>query len=236
MNKTIQSLNWQLRDNADAVAYEACQKIVNCAQQAIDKKGFLPYSDNIHLPDSNIFTRLGAGILEIQYTGLDAEVGSAFLDGLILLGLNSSMTKKRDPDNPFGFREGVKDLYWTGFLKGRIHLPRMRLSLDIKLGRFLAGDEGIRFEISKDIKGVKLSAWYSFTDTSVFEDPYNRDYHDKGIAVSIPIRLFKGTDSRAAYEHRISPWTRDVAQDISHFTDLFDMIERGSKFFLDNTF
>ncbi len=40
MNKTIQSLNWQLRDNADAVAYEACQKIVSCAQQAIDKKGF----------------------------------------------------------------------------------------------------------------------------------------------------------------------------------------------------
>jgi len=205
----------------------------------IDNKVFLERMFLRHLwriPDSNIFTRLGAGILEIQYAGLDAEVGSAFLDGLILLGLNSSITKKRDPDNPFGLREDAKDLYWTSFLKSRINLPLRRLSLDIKLGRFLAGDEGIRFEISKDIKGVKLSAWYSFTDTSVFEDPYNRDYHDKGIAVSIPIRLFKGTDSRAAYEHRISPWTRDVAQDISHFTDLFDMIERGSKFFLDNTF
>ncbi len=40
MNNNIQSLNWQLLDNAEAVAYEACQKILTSAQQAIDKKGF----------------------------------------------------------------------------------------------------------------------------------------------------------------------------------------------------
>ena len=185
------------------------------------------------IPDSNIFTRIDMGILELQYAGVDAEIARPFLDGLYLLGLNGSILKKRDPDNPIGFREDEKDLYWTGFLESRInYLPR-ELSLDIKCGRFLAGDTGIRFEIAKFINGVRLSAWYSLTDTSVFDDPYNRDYHDKGIAISIPMRLIKGTDSKATYEHRISPWTRDVAQDISHFTNLFDFLGRNLKIFLD---
>jgi len=34
------SLNWQLLENAEAVAHEACQRIVNLSEQMIDKKGY----------------------------------------------------------------------------------------------------------------------------------------------------------------------------------------------------
>jgi hypothetical protein len=67
----------------------------------------------------------------------------------------------------------------------------------------------------------------------MFKDSFNRGYHDKGIMVTIPMRLFKGTDSKTAYSYALSPWTRDVAQDIEHFNSLFDYMGRNSKIFLD---
>ena len=93
--------------------------------------------------------------------------------------------------------------------------------------RFLAGDLGARFTLSKVVRGVTLSAWYSVTDTSDFTDPFNRGYHDKGIAVEIPIRLFLGRDSRTAYRFSLSPWTRDAGQDLDRHRSLFDFLGRN---------
>lgn len=182
----------------------------------------------------NIFTMFSAGILEAQYSGVDAEMATYLFDGKLMLGLGGSAVKKRDPDNPLLLKKNeVKDLYTTSFINTRINFPAKDVSLDIKYGRFLAGDVGSRFTISKFIKGVTLSAWYSFTDTSVFNDNINRGYHDKGIAVTIPMRLFEGKDTRAVYGQAMSPWTRDVAQDIEHFTPLFDFIGRNTRIFLE---
>ena len=75
--------------------------------------------------------------------------------------------------------------------------------------------------------------WYSATDTSGFRDSFNRGYHDKGIGVMIPLLIFKGADSRTVYNYSISPWTRDVAQDVDHFDTLFDFLGRSLKIFLD---
>jgi hypothetical protein len=82
--------------------------------------------------------------------------------------------------------------------------------------------------VSKNFNGVELSAWYSITDTSIFRDDYNIGYHDKGVAISIPLRMFTGKDSKTVYSTGISPWTRDVGQDIAHFGNLFDFIGRNN--------
>lgn len=47
------------------------------------------------------------------------------------------------------------------------------------------------------------------------------------------MRLFEGKDTRAVYGQAMSPWTRDVAQDIEHFTPLFDFIGRNTRIFLE---
>ena len=67
----------------------------------------------------------------------------------------------------------------------------------------------------------------------MFTDPFNRGYHDKGISVEIPIRLFTGRDSKTAYRYSLSPWTRDVAQDIDRYLPLFDRIGRNAGVLLD---
>jgi hypothetical protein len=139
--------------------------------------------------------------------------------------------RKRTPDEPFGLI--TDQWYETLFLGGRLNIPGADLWFDVKGGRFLAGDWGARFSVSKFIRGVTLSAWYSVTDTSDFTDPDNRGYHDKGISVTVPIRLFLGRDSRTAYRFSVSPWTRDAGQDIEHYRALPDYIGRNTDMLLD---
>ncbi len=181
-----------------------------------------------------LYAKFSAGLLETQYAGLDAEAAMPVFNGRIFLGLSGSAVKKRDPGNPSRLIEnGVKDIYTTAFFNTRLNMPETEMAIDIKAGRFLAGDNGVRFTVSKFINGVTVWAWYSSTDTSVFKDDFNRGYHDKGIGVSIPIRLFKGTDSRTFYNYSLSAWTRDTAQDIEHFSTLFNFMGRNTKIFLD---
>lgn len=194
--------------------------------------------DQIHKITPDLFGKFSAGLLEIEYAGIDGELAMPVLEGRIFLGMSGSAVKKRDPDNPFALlnnedNQRVKDLYTTAFFNARLNIHEMELAFDAKAGRFLAGDKGVRFTVSKVINGVTIWAWYSFTDTSVFNDSINENYHDKGVGVSIPLRLFKGTDSRSAYSYLLSPWTRDTAQDIDHFNPLFNFIARNTKKFLD---
>ncbi len=180
-----------------------------------------------------IYGKLTAGILEIQYTGLDGEVAMPLLDGRFMAGISGSIVQKRDPDNILGLKKNdYKSTYHTAFFNLRLNIPEAEVSVDLKSGQFLAGDRGTLVTLSKFFNGVVLSAWYSFTDTNMFTDPSNRGYNEKGISITIPLRHFKGTDSRTVYSFGISPWTRDVAQDISHFTSLFDYIGRNSQIFL----
>ncbi|MEW6602256.1 MAG: YjbH domain-containing protein, partial [Nitrospirota bacterium] len=194
--------------------------------------------DNIYKVGPNLFGKLSAGLLEIQYAGVDGEVAMSVLDGRIFLGVGGSAVKKRDMDSPFSLMDsddgdGVKDLYTTAFFNMRLNIHELEVAVDTKAGRFLAGDKGVRFTVSKVINGVTIQAWYSFTDTSVFNDGINENYHDKGIGISIPLRLFKGADSRSTYSYMLSPWTRDTGQDIDHFSTLFDFIDRNTKNYLD---
>ena len=177
------------------------------------------------------YLRLEAGMLERMFGGVDAEAGLPLWNGRVLAGASGSLVRKRAPDDPFGFLGN--DSYHTALLQGRLNVPEFDASFNVKWGRFLAGDRGVLVAASKFIRGVTLSAWYSDTDTGMFTDPFNRGYHEKGISVEIPIRLFIGRDSKTTYRFSLSPWTRDVAQDIYRYLPLFDWIGRNAGVLLD---
>lgn len=180
-----------------------------------------------------IHGKVAAGLLETQYAGLDAEIAVPLFDGRIMAGVSGSLVKKRDPGNPLKLANNdFSDYYDTQFFNARLNLPEVEMAIDVKAGRFLAGDKGARITVSKSFNGIVLSAWYSFTDTSIFSDSFNRGYHDKGVAISIPLRMFLGRDSRTVYSYAVTPWTRDVAQDIAHNTSLFDFIGRNTNLYL----
>ncbi|MBC8413282.1 MAG: YjbH domain-containing protein [Nitrospira sp.] len=182
----------------------------------------------------DIYARATAGILEAQYAGIDGELAAPILGGRILLGLSGSVVKKRDPDSALKLKSNdIKSRYETWFMNAQLNIPEIDSAVAVKTGQFLAGDRGMQITLSKHINGVKLWAWYSFTNTDIFSDSVNRGYHDKGVGVSIPLRLFSGSDSRTIFTQTLSPWTRDVAQDIEHFNGLFDIIGRNTKIYLD---
>ena len=180
-----------------------------------------------------IYGRVAAGLLEVQFAGLDAEVAKPFFGGRLMLGLSGSVVKKRDPNQALGLKENdFRDRYETAFFNTRLNIPEVEAAIDLKMGQFLAGDRGTRITLSKFFNGVVLSAWYSETNTDLFTDSFNRGYHDKGVSIAIPLRLFTGTDSKTVYGTGISAWTRDVAQDIDHFNTLFDYIGRNTDIYL----
>ncbi len=206
--------------------------IVAYQQQKLEMGALL--FNQIYKFNYDIFGRIAMGYLEEQYAGVDWDVAKPVMDGRFFIGLSGSVVKKREPNNLFGLKENDwKDQYLTGFFNLRLNIPEMEVIIDLKNGQFLAGDRGSVITISRNFNGIILSAWYSITDTSIFQDNVNIGYHDKGIALSIPLRAFLGKDSRTSYRTSISPWTRDVAQDIVHFSNLFDFIGRNVKVYTD---
>ena len=94
-----------------------------------------------------------------------------------------------------------------------------------RYGRFLAGDVGLMLDINRQYDtGAVLGAYWSFTDTDIFQDPFNRGYSNKGVYLKLPVRMFIKDDSPRRYEYGISPWTRDVAATIPHWQGLYELV------------
>lgn len=189
-----------------------------------------------HYFSHEIYGKVAAGLLEYEYGGVNAQLDKVFDKGDIILGLGGSIVKKRSVGDPFGFGsvpdETPLNHYDTYFLTSVFNFKRQDISLKIKSGRFLAGDYGTEFFLSKFLpNGIEFTGWYSFTNTNMFTDDLNRGYHDLGIAVSIPLRIFTGMESKTNFNYSASPWDRDVAQDIGQYLDLSDFLTR--KIFLD---
>ena len=75
----------------------------------------------------------------------------------IMYMLRYTYRNKWAPDSIFKLKDDpVKDIFTTAFFNTRLNLPGNELSFDIKAGRFLAGDNGARFKVTKFINGVRI--------------------------------------------------------------------------------
>jgi hypothetical protein len=186
----------------------------------------------------NIYTKFAAGMLENEYGGVNFQAAKVLDGGNLIFELGGSYVKKRSINNPFGFGNVPDEIplshYYTYFFTTVFNFKSIDTSLKIKTGRFLAGDKGTEFFLSKYLNnGIKLFAWLSLTDTNVFpaSDTYNRGYHDIGLGISIPLRILDGVESKTKFNYSISPWTRDVAQDVGQYVDLSNFLT--NKIFID---
>jgi hypothetical protein len=83
------------------------------------------------------------------------------------------------------------------------------IDLKVKVGQFLAKDQGIRFEVSRWFpSGLKVSLWYALTNG---HDHINhKTYYDKGFAFYLPLDFFLRQSSRTYIGYGMSAWLRDV--------------------------
>jgi hypothetical protein len=71
-----------------------------------------------------------AGLLEVEYAGLDGEVALPLSRGRWIAGIGGSLVRKRDPDNPFSFANDT--LYKTAFLNVRLNIPEAEVLAAIR--------------------------------------------------------------------------------------------------------
>ena len=171
------------------------------------------------LGDSS-FGRLTAGYLELQFAGISAEYLRILKDGRFGLGGEISVARKRDPDSVFGLEDYTSI---TPFLNSYMFMPELNTTLQTSFGKFLGGDIGAKFQITRYIRGGSVFLWYTNTDTSGFTGP-NKGYADKGVGFTLPITIFRNHDCQGSYKYAFSPWSRDVGQKISQVYSLYDFI------------
>jgi hypothetical protein len=176
--------------------------------------------DQIVRLSDKTFARLNLGYLEFMYAGAGGEVLRFFGDGNLALGFQGDWAKKREPGSAFGLLDfDAYDILANAYY----HFTPLGITLLAQYGRFLAGDVGWLFTVSRQYDtGVTIGGWYSLTDTSGLTG-YNKGYNDKGVFITLPFRIFLTKDSPQRYTYAIAPWSRDVAARIYQWQTLYGL-------------
>jgi len=176
-------------------------------------------------PAERVYTRVSAGFYEEMYRGFGGQILYMPKDSRWAADLTADALQQRGVKGWFDKRD-----YQTVTALGALHY---RLPYDItataRAGRFLARDEGIRFEFKRRFpSGVEIGAWYTKTNGHDITSPGtpSSPYNDKGVFLSVPLNIMLPFDSQAVAGVGIAPWTRDVGQMVASPGDLYDLFER----------
>jgi hypothetical protein len=178
-------------------------------------------------PAKRVYGRVSAGLYEMMFAGGGGQVLYLPERGHWATDLSVDWLRQRATDGMFEFRD-----YDTVTVLGALHyrIPSWGVTATARAGRFLAKDEGVRFELKRRFRsGITFGAWYTRTNGDDDTPPGSPGdpYYDKGIFVSIPLGSMLTRDTRARSELAISPWTRDVGQMVVSPGDLYTTVERG---------
>jgi hypothetical protein len=185
-------------------------------------------------PAERIYGRLSAGFYEMMFAGAGGQLLYLPKRGNWAADVSVDWLRQRSEHGIFEFRD-----YDTVTALGALHyrIPSWGLTATARVGRFLAKDTGVRFELKRRFRsGITFGAWYTRTDGDDITSPGSPGdpYYDKGIFMSIPLGSMLPRDTRARSEFSLRPWTRDVGQMVVSPGDLYTTAERG--LMLDNAY
>ena len=184
-------------------------------------------------PAERVYARLTAGYYEMMYAGTGGQVLYLPKRGNWAADLSVDWLRQRNTDGGLGFRD-----YDTVTALGAFHyrFRPLGLTATARVGRFLAKDKGVRFELKRRFRsGITFGAWFTLTDGDDTQPPGSPGdpYYDKGIFASIPLNSMLTKDTKARSEFSLAPWTRDVGQMVVSPGDLYTDFERS--LMLDNS-
>jgi hypothetical protein len=178
-------------------------------------------------PAPRLYARASVGYYEQMFGGAGGQVLYLSESGKWAVDIAADWVKQRDFDGGFGFQD-----YSTFTSLGSLHFKVPMLpatSATMRVGRFLAQDEGVRFELKRRFEsGIELGFWYTRTNGDDITSPGapGDPYYDKGVFLSVPLSPLLLKDSQARADFSLAPWTRDVGQMVTSPGDLYDMFER----------
>lgn len=165
------------------------------------------------------FTKLSGGYYDEMYGGFATEFLYYPVSANWAIGFEGAVLKKRHTTG-LGFSNRIRKL--KGFIptypkflgsQGFVNLyydwTKAKVEFKFKIGKFLANDCGIRYELSRYFpSGLRITLWYTYTNGN---DKINgQTYHDKGVAFEMPMDIFYTHSSREKWNYGLSAWLRDV--------------------------
>jgi Exopolysaccharide biosynthesis protein YbjH len=170
---------------------------------------------------TNWYGKASAGIFELMFGGAGGEVLYAPAGRPWAVGGEFYWVKQRDFDAGFAF---VPYETTTGHFSLYYDLPFNGMTGKIHAGRYLAGDDGATFELSRSFdSGVELGVFATLTDVSA--EKFGEGSFDKGFYISFPFDMFTITSSRARRSFVFRPTTRDGGQRIGTSYRLYDTVK-----------
>lgn len=173
-----------------------------------------------------LYARLTGGLYEMMFAGTGGQVLYLPERGNWAADLSVDWLQQRATEGMFKFRD-----YRTLTALGAVHyrVPRWGVTATARVGRFLAKDNGVRFELKRRFRsGITVGAWYTRTDADDDTPPGSPGdpYFDKGIFASIPLNSMLTRDTKARANFSLRPWTRDGGQMVDSPGDLYTSFER----------
>lgn len=175
----------------------------------------LSYHDRI-APD--VYVEARAGYLEDMFAGGGVQVLWRPEGERFAIGMDAYEVWQRNFDRLFG----VQDYHvLTGHVSLYYASPWYGLNFNVHAGRYLAGDYGATFEITRRFQtGVEIGAFATFTNVPFAK--FGEGSFDKGIIIHIPFEWALPIFSQSSYDLLLRSLTRDGGQRLEEDDSLYN--------------
>ncbi len=141
------------------------------------------------------------------------------------VGIDGYEVWQRDFDRLFGLQPYHA---FTGHVALYYASPWYGLDFALRAGRYLAGDDGVTFELSRRFAtGIEIGGY--FTRTNVSASRFGDGAFDKGIFIRIPLGWGLPMESQSELGLDLRPVARDGGQRLNGDASLFEETRRSSE-------
>ncbi len=173
-------------------------------------------------PDT--FIEIKAGYLEDMFAGVGVEVLWRPEALRWAIGGDLYAVQQRGFERLFALRHYQ---VLTGHVTVYYQSPWYDLNFAVHAGRYLAGDYGATFEVTREFQtGVEIGAFATFTNVPFSK--FGEGSFDKGIIIRIPLEWALPFNTQSAYNMDLRPLTRDGGQRLVNDDSLYDETRRTS--------
>lgn len=158
----------------------------------------------------SLYGHVYGGYLEEMFAGVGGELLYRPATQNWAIGADLSYVGQRNFNQMFGLQD-YRVL--TGHIGGYLSFPKPRIDASVRVGRYLAKDFGVTFDVSRTFEsGVRIGAFATFTDVSAQE--FGEGRFDKGVYLILPLDLLYNKHTRAAIGVAYRPLIRDGGQQL----------------------
>ncbi|MCF6305376.1 MAG: YjbH domain-containing protein [Rhodobacteraceae bacterium] len=171
-----------------------------------------------------VYGRVSAGYLERMFGGISGELLWKPTNQSWGTGVELSYAKQRAFDSMFGFQgyetvTGFASVYWNTGFQG--------LEAQLDVGRYLAGDWGATFSLSRQFtNGWEVAGFFTLTDVS-FAD-FGTGNFSKGVSLTIPFAWTLPFESRSSITVDLAGYGNDGGARLNVANRLYPVIRGNS--------